>query len=97
MLGFENFGNLTFAINLAYGMLSLGLVLTVYRLLRGPSLPDRVVSLDLTALLVVGFICTYAIGTKQQVFLDVAIVLALIAFVSTVAFAQYVERRAHDE
>lgn len=92
-----DFGNLTFVINLVYALLALALLLAFVRLVRGPSLPDRVVSLDLMASLVVGFICAYAIDTNQQVFLDVAIVLALIAFLGTVAFAQYVERRARDE
>lgn len=94
---FGDFGNLTVIINLVYAMLSLALLLAFARLLRGPSLPDRVVSLDLIASLVVGFTCAYAIGTNQRVFLDVAIVLALIAFLSTVAFALYIERRARDE
>ena len=92
-----NFGELTFIINLVYTMLGVGLFLALIRLVRGPSLPDRVVALDLMAATVVGVICAYAIGTNQQVFLDVAIVLALITFLGTVAFAQYVERRARDE
>jgi len=91
------FGNITVLINTVYAMLSVALLLVFSRLVRGPSLPDRVVALDLMAALVVAFICTYAIATNQRVFLDVAIVLALIAFISTIAFAQYVERRARDE
>lgn len=92
-----DFGNLTTLINTVYAMLSVALLLAFAGLVRGPSLPDRVVALDLIGALVVAFICTYAIATNQRVFLDVAIVLALIAFISTIAFAQYVERRAHDE
>jgi multicomponent Na+:H+ antiporter subunit F len=92
-----NFGELTLIINLVHAMLGVGLFLALIRLVRGPSLPDRVVSLDLMSANVVGIICTYAIGTNQQVFLDVAIVLALITFLGTVAFALYVERRAINE
>jgi multicomponent Na+:H+ antiporter subunit F len=44
-----------------------------------------------------GFMTIYAIDTGQRVFLDTAIVLALITFLGTVAFAQYLERRARDE
>ena len=91
------FGELTAVINLVYAVLCIALFLAALRLMRGPSMPDRVVSLDLIASLVVAFICTYAIGTNQRVYLDVAIVLALIAFVATIAFAQYVGRRARDE
>lgn len=92
-----DFGPLTLIVNFVYFLLGIAMFITLGRLVRGPSLPDRVVALDLIAALVVAVICTYAIGTEQKVFLDVAIVLALITFLGTVAFAQYVERRAHDE
>jgi multicomponent Na+:H+ antiporter subunit F len=92
-----NFGEMTVIVNVVYIMLGLGLFLALGRLVVGPSLPDRVVALDLIAALTVGIIVTYAVGTEQRVFLDVAIVLALITFLGTIAFAQYVERRAHDE
>jgi multicomponent Na+:H+ antiporter subunit F len=75
-------------------MLCVALFLAFLRLLRGPTLPDRVVALDLIALLSVGFIAMYDIVTNDTVFLDVAIVLGLVAFLGTVAFARYVERGA---
>lgn len=80
-----------------FAIISLAMVLAFVRLVRGPSLPDRVVALDLIAISTAGFITVYAIDTGQRVFIDVAIVLALITFLSTVAFAQYIERRARDE
>ncbi|MBV9787956.1 MAG: cation:proton antiporter [Chloroflexi bacterium] len=82
---------------IAFMMLSCGMTLAFIRLVRGPTLPDRVVALDLFAVLSTAFLTIYAIDTNQQVFLDVAIVLALIAFLGTVAFALYIERRARDE
>jgi len=82
------------ATNAVMAMLCLALFLALVRLLRGPTLPDRVVALDLIALLSVGFIAIYDITTNDTVFLDVAIVLGLVAFLGTVAFARYVERGA---
>lgn len=82
---------------IAFMMLMAAMTLAFIRLVRGPTLPDRVVALDLFAVLSTAFLTIYAIDTEQQVFLDVAIVLALIAFLSTVAFALYIERRARDE
>jgi multicomponent Na+:H+ antiporter subunit F len=93
----DDFGTMTGLINIIFLMLGIAFILTFIRLVLGPSLPDRVIALDLMAAMVVGIICTYAVGTNQSVFLDVAIVLALIAFLGTIAFAQYVERRAHDD
>jgi multicomponent Na+:H+ antiporter subunit F len=93
----DDFGAITGLVNVVFFMLGVAFVLTFVRLVIGPSLPDRVIALDLMAAMVVGMICTYAVGTNQRVFLDVAIVLALIAFLGTIAFAQYIERRAHDD
>jgi multicomponent Na+:H+ antiporter subunit F len=72
--------------------LGIALALAFARLLRGPSLPDRVVALDLMTVLAMGIIAVYGIGADQSVFLDVALVLALVSFVATIAFASYVER-----
>jgi multicomponent Na+:H+ antiporter subunit F len=92
-----DYGHLTLIIATVFSLLGIAFILGFVRLVIGPSLPDRVVALDLIAILSVATIGTYAIATDQQVFVDVAIVLALIAFLGTIAFAQYVERRAHDE
>lgn len=74
-------------------LLGAAAILIFVRLVRGPSLPDRVVALDLMAALGIGIIAVYAIATGQPVFLDVASVLALISFLGTVAFAYYIEKR----
>ena len=74
-------------------MVSVAMLLTFIRLVRGPSLADRVVALDLMTVQAVGFIAIYDIATHEPVYLRVAIVLALIAFLGTIAFAYYLERR----
>ena len=81
---------LTIAVTITFAALSISLVLALIRIIIGPSLPDRVVALDLVAFLVIGFIATYSISVEQPVFLDAAIVLALIAFLGTIAFARYI-------
>jgi multicomponent Na+:H+ antiporter subunit F len=82
---------------LGLGLLVVALFLSFARLVRGPSLPDRVVALDLIAVITAGFLTIYAVETGEAIFLDAAIVLALITFLGTVALAQYVERRARSE
>lgn len=74
-------------------LLILGMIFALIRLLRGPSLPGRVIALDLMSVLSIGIIVVYAVLTNQSVFIDVATVLALVSFLGTVAFAAYVERR----
>lgn len=79
---------------LLVSLLLLGaLGLAFIRLLRGPSLPDRVVALDLISVIGVGLVATYAVTVNQPVFLDVITVFALISFLGTVAFAYYLERK----
>ncbi len=63
------------------------------RVLRGPSLPDRVLALDMIGLLSVSFIAVVAIASHQAVLLDAAIALALVSFLGTVAFSRFIERR----
>ena len=73
-------------------MLAVAAVLAFVRLLRGPTLPDRVVALDLIGVLIVCTLVAVAATTGQQAYLDVAIVIALVSFVGTVAYARYIER-----
>jgi multicomponent Na+:H+ antiporter subunit F len=84
---------LTWAVDITFVMLMAALVLAFIRLWRGPSLPDRVVALDLLTILAVAFCALFAISSDEQAYLDVAIALALIAFLATVAFARFAERR----
>lgn len=82
-----------FALYVILPILTLAVAIGFVRLARGPSLPDRVVAIDLLNTLGIGIIATYAIASGQPAFLDVAIALALISFLGTVAFAYYIERR----
>jgi multicomponent Na+:H+ antiporter subunit F len=90
-------GLLTASATIALGMCGLALVLTGVRLALGPSLPDRVVALDLIGVISVGVIACYDLVTEQPVLLDAATTVALVAFLGTVAFARYVERRRRDD
>jgi multicomponent Na+:H+ antiporter subunit F len=72
--------------------LGVALLLAVVRLVRGPTLPDRIVAMDLVGVLVVGLIVVLAASTGVRATLDAAIVIALVGFVGTVAYATYVQR-----
>jgi multicomponent Na+:H+ antiporter subunit F len=80
-------------IELALVALAVAIALAFVRLVRGPSLMDRVTSLELIATLVAGIVAVYAIGTDDPALIDVAIALALVAFIGAVAFARYAELR----
>ena len=88
---------LSLATLITYILLSLALIFGFIRLLQGPSLPDRVVALELIASLTVGFIGVYVLSSGATAFLDVAMVLALTAFLAAIAFARYLEKGGHRE
>ncbi|WDF69466.1 monovalent cation/H+ antiporter complex subunit F [Sphingobacterium oryzagri] len=77
-------------------VLAISVMLVFIRLFKGPSVVDRVIALDLIITTGIGIITVYSIRTNQKVFLDVAIILALIAFLGTVAFAYYIEKQKDD-
>lgn len=81
-----------FGFSIALILFAIAFLLAFIRLVRGPSLPDRVVALDLMVVIGIGFIAAYAIKTGKSVFVDVATVVALIGFLATVAFAYHVRR-----
>ena len=89
----QEFTVLPKAATVAMGMLIVGMFLTFIRLVRGPTVCDRVLALDTIGTLGMGVIIAHTMAARQAVFLDVAIVMALIVFLGTVAFARYLERR----
>jgi len=78
-------------------VLSLSVLLILARFLKGPSTPDRVVALDLLITTGISIIATFSILTDKAVFLDIAMILALIGFLGTVAFSYYLEKRDKNE
>jgi multicomponent Na+:H+ antiporter subunit F len=82
-------------VDIIVGLLTIAIALATVRLVRGPGLASRVVALDVIAVLGAALTAVFAIQFDVRVFLDVTIILALVSFVGTVAFAYYIERRAH--
>ena len=79
-------------VDLILMILGLSLALTFGRLIIGPTLPDRVIALDLIGIITAGIIAVLSIEYNQPVYLIVSVVLALIAFIGTIAFAFYIAK-----
>lgn len=77
----------------AIAILVVALLLTVYRAVIGPTLPDRIVALDMLVGIVIGFIAVIALRTGYTLYIDIAIALGLVGFLATVAFARFVLAR----
>ena len=85
---------LQWASQAALGLLLVGMLLAVIRLIRGPNLGDRILALDMITVLATGFIGAVAVLTGFSLYIDIAIALALVGFLSTVALARYLMSRA---
>ncbi len=77
--------------NVVLFVLAVAALLSFVRLIRGPSLPDRVVAMDLLGTLTVGLLVVGAAVADERAFLDAAIIIALIGFVSNIAYARFIE------
>ena len=80
-------------VSFGFVMVFLTVGFAFWRLVRGPSLPDRVVALDMMTVAIVAFCGLAAVRSGDAAFLDVALALALGGFLATVALARFAERQ----
>jgi multicomponent Na+:H+ antiporter subunit F len=78
---------------IAFAGLLVSALLCVVRLVRGQSVADRIVALDLLLVITVSGISVTALATGSGIFLDVLVVASLLGFVGTITVARYMERR----
>ena len=87
----------TIAIHIALAILMLALVMTAIRVIIGPTLADRVLALDQLVAIAIGFIAVIAVKTGFELYIDIALALALVGFLATAAFARYIFVRGQRE
>lgn len=63
-----------------------------YRVIKGPTVPDRVIALDAIGINLVALIALISIGLETNAFLEVILLLGILAFIGTVAFSKYLEK-----
>lgn len=95
MTPFEGFASefLHVSVHIALGLLTVSFFIIVFRTVKGPSLPDRVVALDMLVAVGIGFIAAIGVSTGYYLYIDIAITLGLVGFLATVAFARFVLNR----
>jgi multicomponent Na+:H+ antiporter subunit F len=91
----EGFLDLCIAVTLV--LLAVSFALCVFRIVVGPSLPDRILALDMLVILGIGFIATVGIMTEFYLYVDIAIALGLVGFLATVAFARFLLHRGEGD
>lgn len=88
---------LALSINVSLLVLSIAFLVTVGRVVVGPTLPDRVLGLDALVSIAIGFIAVIGIKTGFALYVDIAIALGLVGFLATVAFARFIMMRGKTE
>jgi multicomponent Na+:H+ antiporter subunit F len=79
------------------GILLLSAFLCLYRILRGPTPSDRIVSTDMLGILIMGICALLSISTKRSWYMDIGIAWALQSFICTLALAKFLEGKDFDE
>ncbi|WP_145077134.1 monovalent cation/H+ antiporter complex subunit F [Poriferisphaera corsica] len=77
--------------------LVLGIIFCLLRILKGPHMADRVLAADTLSMQVLGLVVILTIVTRESMYFDVVLGVAIIGFASTVAFSQYIGARADEK
>ncbi|MEG0380943.1 MAG: Na(+)/H(+) antiporter subunit F1 [Kurthia sp.] len=72
--------------------ISLSLIALVYRLVKGPSAPDRVIALDSIGVSVIALVGLFSIYVQTSFYIDIALLLAILSFIGTIAFSKFIEK-----
>jgi multicomponent K+:H+ antiporter subunit F len=83
---------LTLSINIVFVALAIAMALTLYRLIKGPSAPDRILALDSLYVCAVALLVVLGIKDGSSIFFEAALLIALMGFVGTVALSRYLAR-----
>ena len=78
-------------------LLLLFMLVSLFRLILGPTVPDRVVALDTVNTLVVAGMILVGAAYEEVIYIDVAIVYALLSYIATLYIAKYMERRSKNK
>ncbi|KRG14855.1 Na(+)/H(+) antiporter subunit F1 [Lederbergia galactosidilytica] len=68
------------------------IAIALYRIIKGPSIPDRVIALDMIGVNLIAVIAVISIALKTKAFLEVILVLGILSFISTIAFSKFIVR-----
>ncbi|WP_252314273.1 Na(+)/H(+) antiporter subunit F1 [Sinobaca sp. H24] len=73
-------------------LLSVSILVGLYRVMKGPSMPDRVIALDAIGINLIAMVAVISVTFRTSAYLEVILLMGIIAFIGTVAFSKYIER-----
>ncbi len=83
---------LDISIKIVFAAIAVSMLLTLYRLIKGPSVPDRILALDTLYINVVALLVMFGIQDRTSIYFEAALLIALMGFVGTVALSRYLAR-----
>lgn len=75
-------------------IVALTLLAFIYRLIKGPSTPDRMIALDAMGVAIIALVGLFSIYVKTSFYVDIALLLAILSFIGTIAFSKFMEKGA---
>lgn len=76
----------------ALALFAFSIAIALIRIIKGPSMPDRAVALDMIGVNLISMIAVISIVLKTKAFLEAILILGILAFISTIAISKHVER-----
>ncbi|SDC18319.1 multicomponent Na+:H+ antiporter subunit F [Paenibacillus sp. UNCCL117] len=83
---------ISYFIILALGILALSILGCMYRLLKGPTIPDRIIALDTIGVMLLAMMTLLCVLFRTTAYFDIVLLIGILTFIGTTAFARYIER-----
>ena len=78
---------------IAFAFLMTAMIITLARLLKGPSVNDRIAAMDLIASIIMGVILVYSVLINNAIYFDIPVIISLISFIGTIAISTYLKQK----
>lgn len=72
--------------------LSVSILVGLYRVIKGPSMPDRVMALDTIGINIIAGVAIFSILLNTQDFFDIILLIGILSFIGTISFSKFIER-----
>ncbi|MNJ67444.1 Na(+)/H(+) antiporter subunit F [compost metagenome] len=79
-------------LGIALTLFSVAIAISLYRIIRGPSIPDRVIAMDMIGVNLISGIAAVSILLRTKAYLEVILILGILAFISTISLSRFIER-----
>ncbi|MFD3260562.1 Na(+)/H(+) antiporter subunit F1 [Paenibacillus lentus] len=79
-------------LGVALTLFSVAIAISLYRIIKGPSIPDRVIAMDMIGVNLISGIAAVSILLKTKAYLEVILILGILAFISTISLSRFIER-----